>query len=898
MFDEPAFLPLWQVPALLFPVSMIPLSMRIQFRVIVCVVFAAACALTIRSIARTAPALPRLEFAAGEMTGERDMRLVAVLAPPPPVFSGDTIGFAAIVQNLSPSSTETTYTVAWRIDGVLQFPAIGGPLDPGSYDTLQLPWITTIGLHGIIAVVESPNDTNAINDTARTTILVQPSNDLATVGIVTPDPIQTGTPSPIGVIVENVGNAVAASYTVGWMLDGASQTSTARGSLEPGVRDTIPFVWGNPSLGAHTLSGYVFWDEDQHRGNDTAAAVVTVYPAGVVLQEGFEGVDFPPAGWSTYITAGDTNGWTRTVSDPITGFGSAFDAFETALTIGSKWLATKRLRLDSSLSYEIVFRMKRVYTQAFPPDTTYIRISTTDSLPASFGQTVGRTYTGPISDTLNDPNIYGTTPRIHRFILPSGLVRVFIAWDHRSNFGQSIYVDDVVVRPAPQHDIGAVGLFAPGSLGPSETLLNPLRRARQLSAEKDHLSIVPITTNDRITRSIPSIASSLQPSSTEATAVLEVLVDAATTATLGVVVQNFGNQTEPDYQVGWSVNGIVQTPFANTNPLIVGTRDTLQFSWTPPGAGLYTVRAWTILAADPNRSNDSTFASFEVPPSDQPLYQSFNGSQFPPPGWTAYNVDGGALPPWFRGGSPTALFPPYHGAGFAGNNYESANGFSIDDYLVSSQVAGRPETSVDTLIFFARGIVGQWDDSLMIMVSTTGNQPADFTTEVDYIRVPQGAWTRLKFALAPYVPASMPYWIAFRYLHYDGGPGGSSSNYFGIDSVVVRRDQTVGIIESPALPTVYSIEQNYPNPFNPITQIRCGLPVESHITLKVYNALGQEVVTLADEHHAAGYVTAVWNGRNASGREVSSGLYFYHFEARSVDGETLFAQVRKMVLVR
>jgi flagellar hook assembly protein FlgD len=94
------------------------------------------------------------------------------------------------------------------------------------------------------------------------------------------------------------------------------------------------------------------------------------------------------------------------------------------------------------------------------------------------------------------------------------------------------------------------------------------------------------------------------------------------------------------------------------------------------------------------------------------------------------------------------------------------------------------------------------------------------------------------------------------------------------------------------------LSQNYPNPFNPSTQIRFGLPQESVLRLKIYNILGQEVASLADEVRPAGYFVATWDGTNNAGSKVGTGVYFYRFEAKGlVTGET-FTSLKKMMLVK
>ena len=76
------------------------------------------------------------------------------------------------------------------------------------------------------------------------------------------------------------------------------------------------------------------------------------------------------------------------------------------------------------------------------------------------------------------------------------------------------------------------------------------------------------------------------------------------------------------------------------------------------------------------------------------------------------------------------------------------------------------------------------------------------------------------------------------------------------------------------LPEKIALSQNYPNPFNPSTRIRFALPKPEQVTLKVYNILGQEVVTLVDGWRDLGRYEVIWDGKDHLGYNVSSGLYF------------------------
>ncbi|MBI4547352.1 MAG: T9SS type A sorting domain-containing protein [Ignavibacteriae bacterium] len=102
-----------------------------------------------------------------------------------------------------------------------------------------------------------------------------------------------------------------------------------------------------------------------------------------------------------------------------------------------------------------------------------------------------------------------------------------------------------------------------------------------------------------------------------------------------------------------------------------------------------------------------------------------------------------------------------------------------------------------------------------------------------------------------------------------------------------------------SLPWEHSLFQNYPNPFNPSTVIRYQLPVQSKVTLRIYNVLGQEVKMLVDEVQEAGYKSVEWNSTNNFSNQVASGVYFYRIDAVSIAEQARsFTQVRKMVILR
>lgn len=103
-----------------------------------------------------------------------------------------------------------------------------------------------------------------------------------------------------------------------------------------------------------------------------------------------------------------------------------------------------------------------------------------------------------------------------------------------------------------------------------------------------------------------------------------------------------------------------------------------------------------------------------------------------------------------------------------------------------------------------------------------------------------------------------------------------------------------------AVPGAFQLYQNYPNPFNPTTIIKYDLPKPSTVKLEIFNILGERIITLVNsELIMAGYRQVVWNGRNESGNQVSSGIYFYRVEIKPVsDPGNSIRFIKKMILIK
>jgi len=104
-----------------------------------------------------------------------------------------------------------------------------------------------------------------------------------------------------------------------------------------------------------------------------------------------------------------------------------------------------------------------------------------------------------------------------------------------------------------------------------------------------------------------------------------------------------------------------------------------------------------------------------------------------------------------------------------------------------------------------------------------------------------------------------------------------------------------------AFPEQVTLNQNVPNPFNPITQISYELPMDAQVRATIYNALGQRVRDLVNEVQSPGYYRIGWDGTNAYGGSVASGIYFARLVVEPTTGRSgtrAETRVIRMLLIR
>ena len=112
------------------------------------------------------------------------------------------------------------------------------------------------------------------------------------------------------------------------------------------------------------------------------------------------------------------------------------------------------------------------------------------------------------------------------------------------------------------------------------------------------------------------------------------------------------------------------------------------------------------------------------------------------------------------------------------------------------------------------------------------------------------------------------------------------------DKGLEQLEATAGLEMSEGQPWNFELEKNYPNPFNSGTVIPFSVSSETEVHLQVFDVLGRPVVNLVVGRLQTGRYEANWEGRDAGGQLVPSGIYFYHLRSGNR------AESRKMTLVR
>ncbi len=116
-----------------------------------------------------------------------------------------------------------------------------------------------------------------------------------------------------------------------------------------------------------------------------------------------------------------------------------------------------------------------------------------------------------------------------------------------------------------------------------------------------------------------------------------------------------------------------------------------------------------------------------------------------------------------------------------------------------------------------------------------------------------------------------------------------------VDNLEIEANLVSAENNAQTVPTQFALAQNYPNPFNPSTTIRFEVPVESKVTLTIFDALGRRMQTIVDQDLKPGAYTQRWNATS-----FSSGVYYYRLDAKATAAGASghFNETKRLVLIK
>ncbi|HEY3250765.1 MAG TPA: CARDB domain-containing protein [Ignavibacteria bacterium] len=333
-------------------------------------------------------------------------------------------------------------------------------------------------------------------------------------------------------------------------------------------------------------------------------------------------------------------------------------------------------------------------------------------------------------------------------------------------------------------------------------------------------------------------------------------------------VTNVGTNNQINIPTRFSVNGTV-VGTGTIASLPAAAVDSVLFNWIPPAAGNYTLRIYSALAVDEDRSNDTVSAAVVV----------YVPGPWPQPTICRHGINKPILDPPSLGVFDTIIV-------------NIANALNVIDVNVIIDTV--LHTWDSDLVF--RLIHLSIIDSLIINRGGSGDNfigaVLDDSAGVQFPPPPP-----FTGRFRPDRPLAMfnnnpvnGVWV----LHIRDMVGGDTGLLKAWCLQVVY-STLLGGIQTIEIPGDYFLNQNYPNPFNPTTTIQYGIPKAGNVSLKIFDVLGRHIITLVNENKQPGVYSVSFDASN-----YASGLYFYKIEVSdaSTSLSTNFIQTKKMLLVK
>ena len=308
-----------------------------------------------------------------------------------------------------------------------------------------------------------------------------------------------------------------------------------------------------------------------------------------------------------------------------------------------------------------------------------------------------------------------------------------------------------------------------------------------------------------------------------------------------------------------------------------GTPPELQLSWTPSFDGLSQLLSCQLTTTNPGLQHQLSLRHFcdwfADPAPSMGLAITYDDGATKTDLWSFVPVGGNVGPEVIN-----VNYTPTQ-ANFKLILFCNGNSFNIDFWYVDDLVG--PAIPVELTSFTAEASEGlvelRW-----ITATETNNQGFEVQ------RSNGGEFETLTFVEGHGTTTESQ---AYLYADRDVKVGAYSYRLKQVDFDGTFEYSDVVEVDVPA-PAVFALDQNYPNPFNPSTKISFRLAVDSKVSLKVFDVLGQEVATLLNGNIVAGSHQIDFNAST-----LNSGVYLYQIEATGIDG-TNFTSVKKMILTK
>ncbi len=341
-----------------------------------------------------------------------------------------------------------------------------------------------------------------------------------------------------------------------------------------------------------------------------------------------------------------------------------------------------------------------------------------------------------------------------------------------------------------------------------------------------------------------------------------------------------GSDDQTGVPAWWKEYGGTALRFLPNLTLASGQTESRAFTWTPASTGDKTVMAWTVLAEDENFSNDTSYcrdidvrgaaASLELGYDNRSVHWRFN-----------YAAGEGAM---------TRFTPAADTIGLP---------FDLNTVRMQFDASQTGAQEIGLRIYEDQGgTPGVMIYSEAVTVSTPGDVAPNWK-EVSLTGVPGAIGMGGDFWVWLEVLSSEPDqrypqilgddaepWDNHEHFYtYQSGGVPDEQPFFYMMRALVTSDVAADVKEFS--PLNYSLDQNYPNPFNPVTEIRYSIPRTEKVSLRVFNLLGEEVVSLVDGTQSAGAHKV-----NFDATALPSGIYIYKLQTNG------YTASKKMVLMK